>query len=464
MGLTPNDQLRALLAEARLNGAALARAVNQLAAENDTRLTYGRAAASQWLQGAQPRRPAPQLIAEVLSRRLHRPITAEAAGFKGGHHGADRPSPQCTDDPLQQIADLAPSPSQGDQEQRTLIYNTAALHAPAWDEITTSTRPQPCDEPTMHVGRAEVAAASAMAEVFTVSGALTGAGSVRPALSAYLNAPVTEWLRSSVGTRVRPALYSAAARLTYLCGCLCFEDELHGAAQRYFLVTLALAVEAGDPIAYAIGLRALSMQARRLGHPRQALRLAQSALSTPVQAPPQTRALLHSEVAVAHAATGDEAGSRHYLRTAKEHLQHDPQIRIAVGTYHQADHAQQQAIAHQLLGERQAAISALQYSIRHRTAAEHCAQTLALADLAELQLACGRLDQAIETWHKFLDNCITVRCGRVRTALDSMRSRLCAYATHPPVHALLGRAAHRPTTPYSGVSDGAVRGTWPGDR
>ncbi|TDD96819.1 hypothetical protein [Actinomadura rubrisoli] len=441
MPATPNDQLRALLAEARLNGAALARAVNQLADENGMSLAYGRAAVSQWLRGSHPRRPVPQLIAEVLSRRLDRTITPDAAGFGNGRIWTGGPLQYWTDDPLKQLAVLAPSASGSHLGLEKLVYSKAALRIPAWAEIAVTAVHDHGGEQKEHVGRAEVAAVAAMADMFAVSDALTGAGPVRPAASGYLATPVVDWLHASAGTRIRPSLYSTAARLTCLCGYLCFDDELHGAAQRYFHVALALAAEAGDPTTYAIGLRVLSMQARRLGHHQEALNLAHAALQTPAPAPPQTQALLHSEAAVAHAATGDRAGAQHHLRTAEVRLECDSRPRIAVGTYHPADHAQQQATAHSLLGERPTAINDLKDSIRRRSAVERRARTIALADLAELQLACGRLDQAIETWHLFMDNCSTVQCGRVRTALRNMRSSLRSHDGYPPARVLLHRTA-----------------------
>ncbi|TDD80467.1 hypothetical protein [Actinomadura rubrisoli] len=454
MPLKSNDQLQALLIEARLSGAVLARAVNQLASENNMTTTYGRAAVSRWLRGIQPRHPAPSLVAEVLSRRLGRTVTPSAAGFGGGQGRAGDPFQQGMDDPLKQLTALAPGTSGSDQGLHNLVYNRAALQVPSWGEIAGTVVHHHRGEQKTPVGRAEVVAATAMTEAFAVSDALTGAGLVRPALSAYLAAPVAGWLRADIGTRIRFSLHSAAARLTYLCGHLCYEDELHGAAQRYFHAALALAAQAGDPTAYALGLRALSMQARHFGHRQQALDLAHAALETPAPAAPQTQALLHSEVAVAHAAAGDRAGTQYHLQSAQARLGCDCRIRIAVGTYyHHADHAQQQSNAHRLLGEQFAAINDLKDSIRRRSAVERRARTIALADLAELQLACGRLDQAIDTWYRFLNNYPTVQCGRVRTALRDMRSRLRTHANHAAARTLLRRAdltAGKTPTPASG--------------
>lgn len=52
---------------------------------------------------------------------------------------------------------------------------------------------------------------------------------------------------------------------------MCFDDEQHGLAQRYYRTALSLAVQAGDPVAYAITLRAMSVQARSLGHHQHAV-------------------------------------------------------------------------------------------------------------------------------------------------------------------------------------------------
>ena len=81
-----NDALRELLAAAGWNGQDLVRAVNAAGREIGAQLRYQRTSAAQWLAGVRPRPPAPELIAEVLSRRLGRPVTPAEAGAHGPGH------------------------------------------------------------------------------------------------------------------------------------------------------------------------------------------------------------------------------------------------------------------------------------------------------------------------------------------------------------------------------------------
>lgn len=80
-----NSQLRALLTEAKWTGEALAQAVNALGVEVGLSLRYRRAAVSHWLSGMRPRPPVPDLVAEALSRRLNRSVTANATGLVTTH-------------------------------------------------------------------------------------------------------------------------------------------------------------------------------------------------------------------------------------------------------------------------------------------------------------------------------------------------------------------------------------------
>ena len=82
-----NRALRGLLAEAGWGGADLVRAVNAAGREVGAELRYQRSSAAQWLAGVQPRPPAPDLIVEVLGRRLGRLIVPAEAGLRGSGRG-----------------------------------------------------------------------------------------------------------------------------------------------------------------------------------------------------------------------------------------------------------------------------------------------------------------------------------------------------------------------------------------
>ncbi|MGH3813336.1 MAG: hypothetical protein ACRDUV_12910 [Pseudonocardiaceae bacterium] len=67
-----NTVLRALLDEAEMSNAGLARAVVNAAAREGRHLATSTTSVRRMLDGAQPRWPVPRLVAAVLSRRLQR--------------------------------------------------------------------------------------------------------------------------------------------------------------------------------------------------------------------------------------------------------------------------------------------------------------------------------------------------------------------------------------------------------
>jgi hypothetical protein len=436
---TPNDRLRALLCEAAWSGGRLARAVNDVGTENKVPLHYGRVSVAQWLSGVRPRHPAPELVAEALSRRLNRSITPAMAGF-GTSDPLGCRTGEREDDVVAQLTE-ADRPEHGRRDVlRDCVYSVAALSVPGWAEaIAGPAIRHPATEP-VRAGRAEVEAAITMARLFSDADAASGGGQVRPALSAYLATTVAPWLKASTGARVRPALFSVAARLTYLYAFTCFDDELHGTAQRYYRIGLRLAAEAGDPTMYAITLRAMSVQAHQLGHHRHALNLAEAAAATGGRAAPLTAAFLSGQLAVAFAGTGDRRAALASLRTAERHLE-AADSPAAIGAYHHGSLAHQRAAALAGMGDRAGALAALRDSIRHRPPSERRSRTITLARLAELQLRHGHLEQAADTWHHFLDDYPAIDCGRARTALTNLRTCLRPHAGHIAAEALLHRAS-----------------------
>ncbi|MEV0386857.1 hypothetical protein [Nonomuraea sp. NPDC050643] len=112
-----------------------------------------------------------------------------------------------------------------------------------------------------------------------------------------------------------------------------------------------------------------------------------------------------------------------------------------IGVYDHAALASEEAEVRYLLGDIPGAISALHTSLRHRPTTERRSRAILLARLAELQLRAGRLDQAITTWHHFLDEFPALSCGRAITALKTMRACLRPYARSPAAASVLHHAA-----------------------
>jgi tetratricopeptide (TPR) repeat protein len=304
------------------------------------------------------------------------------------------------------------------------------------------------------VDRRTIDTAAEMLRLFTYAEAATGAGHLRPALSLYLADNIAPSLHASAAG-IRAELLRVSAWLTHLCGLMCYDDELHGFAQRYLRLAMWLSAEAGTTGPQALVLRAMSGQALALGYCGHALSLAERAVAVADPAlPPPARASLLAQLAMARAGTGDRRGAMTAIDTAQTQLGRNPaeageaDAHYALGTYHDSALAHQRGIMLALLGERSSAITELQYSIRHRPSLERRSRAITLTRLASLQLRQGHIEQAVETWHHFLDDYPTINSGRARTALVSLPTQFRPHKRVPAAGALLTRAIALQRLPY----------------
>ncbi|MFD8493098.1 hypothetical protein [Amycolatopsis sp. NPDC059657] len=438
---SPNDRLRALLAEAGWTGGDLARGVNTIAAETGLRVKYRRASSAQWLAGGQPREPVPRLVTEALSRTLGRPITPSDAGFHRARTPGG-PDHEKENTVVSQLAGLGRAATRRDLLRYT-VYSLGLLTVPDLPEMAAPVEAvRQARRYPLRLGTTEIEAAAAALRLFSESERALGASLVRDSLAEYLAGTIAPWLRANTATaELRQRLLSVAAELTYLFGFLCFDDELHGAAQRYYRTALRLSAEAEDPGVYAIALRSMSVQAHALGHHGQAARLAQSAVETAAsKVPAPTKAFLLGQLAVTSAGVGDHRRAAAELGSAERQLDIMPNESASVGAYHYASLAHQRSAVLASAGDSDGAIAALRESIRHRSAAEPRARAITQAGLAEFQLDRGRVEEAADAWNSFLDTYPSVHSGRVRTAMVTLRARMRPHQKSPAVRALLHRA------------------------
>lgn len=416
--MAPNVVLRRLLAETGWTEARLAKEVNAAGAETGLTLRYDRSAVSHWLSGRRPWGPVPALLAETLSRALGRTVTVADIGL-GSQTSADAPS----------------------------VYSLASLAVPDWAEAVVGPSragagPGVRPEPPSRLTAGQVAAVEEMAAIFHDTDAAFGGGKARTALAGYLTHHVAPLLRLSARPALRTRMFTVATELTYLSAFMCFDDERHALAQRYYLAALDLAAENGDAAAYAIGQRALSVQAHSLGHHRDAFGLAESAARTGRRLfPAERQAFFAGQVAVAAAGNEDRRGALSALRAAERVLSRAASASFPMGSYHHAALQHQRAVACALLGDRSEVVAALSESVRHRPPGERRSRAIITARLAEHQLAAGHLEEAVATWHSFLDDYPQLRSGRATTALRGMRSRLRPYAGNAAVGRLLAHAS-----------------------
>lgn len=444
MGRT-NEALRELLVEARWTGDALARQVNVLAQEIGLSTRLDRRSVSHWLAGRRPRAPLPDLIAEALARRLGQPVTAASAGLSTPAVAPADPKA----DPLDMLVLLCKLTESGQETGQGGVYSladVAGVHAwPADDLFQPPFREArgPRLEPE------HVVAAQQMAQVFKGADSVFGGGYARAALARYLAYDIAPRLCAPARRETRRRMLSVATELAYLCGFMCFDDEQNALAQRYYIAALKLSIENEDPLAYAVTLRAMSVQARALGHVREALYLAEAAVASVRDCGSEVsdlrRAAFYGPLAVAAAAQGDREAALAALSCAERLVGGAAAAEVGeprqLGRYHAASHAYQEAAVRALFGDRSGAIRNLSESVRRRSADERRSRAITLAGLAELHLDQGHLDESIAACHAFIDDYPQLRSSRAQTALNHLTARLRAHAGHHSARQLLVRAA-----------------------
>ncbi|MDQ8705261.1 hypothetical protein RCO28_22580 [Streptomyces sp. LHD-70] len=440
----PNSRLRALLAEAAWSNEQCARAVNAVGAEIGLVLRYDRTSVAHWLSGTQPRPPVPHLVAETFSRRLGRVMTPVAVGFArsaAGAEPADRAGPRAA--PGSAVRALGSLTGRdADPVERTALAGEPyrALGAPPhWSEAGDTGRKGAGRRELARVGGAEVDLLRGAVRHFAAAMDVHGGGHARPALAHYLADTATTWLHAPGDERTHRQLGTQSAYLVFILARMHSDMGCHGIAQRYLHLALDLAHEVQDGAAWAITLRAMAAQALHLEHRRTARQYAQAAVDAlPAHVGDAVRAFALAQLAVTQAALGDRDAALAVLGRAEDHGRRagvgDP-----FGDYPSGALSFQKAEVHRELGDLRAAARALHRSTRERPAHDRRGLALTLARRTELLLRSGRIGEACEVGHQFLEAGGGLRSHSVVTAVRTMRGNLEPLARHPSVRALLER-------------------------
>ncbi|WP_051055081.1 MULTISPECIES: hypothetical protein [Kitasatospora] len=412
--------MRRLIGETGLSGGQFAGEVNKVAFENGFRLHYQRASVSQWCSGTVPRRPVREFIAEALSRRLGRPVSASDAGLEAG---PATPGQDPVTDVLRLLGDEAP-------------YRPTGPGRPA---AGTDGARRPWPRPGGKVGKAELALCVELTAHLSRSDHLSGSRDALATLTGFTTTVALPWLSCPSSPATRRRLLVACAHLAALGGFLYVDQGRHGQAQRWYALAMRLAEEGADPPTKAMVLRSLSVQAYRLGHFGHALGLAREAgrVADPAQA--RLRASVEGQLALALAANGEPLAARLSLREAERALERSSGPVPPLGGYHAASLAFQRAEVRQRLGDTGGALRDLELAVRLRPREELRSQALVLARAGELNLAVGRLDAACASWSRFLDLRRGLGSHRVEEAHRIMRAALAPHRNHGFAHQLLTR-------------------------
>ncbi|MEU9121575.1 hypothetical protein AB0C96_17240 [Streptomyces sp. NPDC048506] len=442
----PNRVLAALLAEADWSAGDLARAVNALGTTHGLRLRYDRTSVAHWLQGSRPRRPVVELVAQALGRRIGRRLSPADAGFTDPEESGDAVAAVLrSDDPVRRLTTLCRADA--DPTRRARLARSVISAPPpvlsGWEAQPPSVLRTP--DSGRPASAADAARLETMAACSALMGEKYGGAHGRSALALSLSEDVVPLLSAPATPAVRRSLRTGAAHLTLLLAAKTSEVGHAALAQHYYNVALGLARAAEDRDCYAITLRCLSVQALRLGDPRQALALGEAALDVAGSAaPPAVRAFLHAGRAVVRAGAGQDRPSARDLLAAEQHHSRATGPEGPFTSYPEAALRYQRAHVLARLGDHDGAAAELRHSLAGRPSSHHRARALLHAQLAHALLAGNEVEAAVDHCFHALRHYQQLATGSVHGALPRLVQRLAPFERNPRVREFRDRLRATP--------------------
>ncbi|WP_427919753.1 hypothetical protein [Streptomyces sp. cg40] len=329
----PNELLGSWFVRSGWSKGELARQVNRRARQlGANHISTDTSRVRRWLDGENPREPIPRILSELFSERFGCVVSVEDLGLRAARQapsvsGVDLPwtAPQTvallsefsrSDLMLARRGFLGTSlalsagPSLIEPMQRWLVPGPSAL--PPEPEPAGSSR---------HVGRLsrpELELLESTTAMFRKWDAQCGGGLRRKAVVGQLH-EVTDLLQEPQPDATNRKLFKVAAELAELAGWMSYDVGLQPTAQKYFVLALHAAKEAGDKPLGSYVLSSMSRQMIHLGRPDDALELIHLAqYGSRDCASPRTQSMLYAMEARAYANMGQPGKCKRAVRMAED--------------------------------------------------------------------------------------------------------------------------------------------------
>ncbi|MGH3804422.1 MAG: hypothetical protein ACRDTD_30645, partial [Pseudonocardiaceae bacterium] len=265
-----NSALRALMDEAGVSNAALARAVVAVGAEQGAHVGTSTTSVRRMLEGCQPRWPVPRLVATVLSRQLRQEVGVTDCGFADRapvledlHDGL-----HCSgtlDGTLRTVVEL----SGQDMRRRKFLlgsaFSAAAFSEPALFALTVPPAQSTARAGGRRVGLADVEILTEQVTHLRRLDFRYGSGRLREQVVSLLHHEADQLLHGTYSAKTGKALLTAVAQATKLAGTAAGDVGRAALAQRYYIQGLDLAMAAGDRLYAALVLNEMSRMMVQLG-------------------------------------------------------------------------------------------------------------------------------------------------------------------------------------------------------
>ncbi|MEV5933655.1 hypothetical protein ACIQCD_13810 [Streptomyces sp. NPDC093250] len=332
----PNGLLASWFVRSGWSKGELARQVNRRARQlGANHISTDTSRVRRWLDGENPREPIPRILSELFSERFGVVVSVEDLGLR-----TTRPAPSATGVDLPwtgpQTVALISEFSRSDLmlARRGFLGSSLALSAgPSLIEpmqrwlVPSPPAPQPRTEPDTvlssarargRLSRPELDLLETTTVMFRQWDAQCGGGLRRKAVVGQLH-EVTDLLQEPQPEATARRLFKVAAELAQLAGWMSYDVGLQPTAQKYFVLALHAAKEAGDRPLGSYVLSSMSRQMIHLGRPEDALELIHLAqYGSRDCASPRTQSMLYAMEARAYANMGQPGRCKRAVRMAED--------------------------------------------------------------------------------------------------------------------------------------------------
>ncbi|MFE5403978.1 hypothetical protein ACFQ9Z_22050 [Streptomyces sp. NPDC056580] len=330
----PNELLDSWFVRSGWSKGELARQVNRRARQlGANHISTDTSRVRRWLDGENPREPIPRILSELFSERFGCVVSIEDLGLRAVRQspsasGVDLPwtGPQAvallsefsrSDLMLARRGflgtslALAAGPSLVEPLQRWLVPAPSSPLQPEPETALDSRRPGRLSKPELEL-------LESTTRMFRQWDAQCGGGLRRKAVVGQLH-EVTDLLQEPQPEATGRKLFKVAAELAELAGWMSYDVGLQPTAQKYFVLALHAAKEAGDKPLGSYILSNMSRQMIHLGRPDDALELIHLAqYGSRDCAGPRTQAMLYAMEARAYANMGQPGKCKRAVRMAED--------------------------------------------------------------------------------------------------------------------------------------------------
>ncbi|MES5817320.1 hypothetical protein [Streptomyces sp. RG80] len=327
----PNELLTSWFVRSGWSKGELARQVNRRARQlGANHISTDTSRVRRWLDGENPREPIPRILSELFSERFGCVVSVEDLGLRAARQspsvsGVDLPwtGPQTvallsefsrSDLMLARRGFLGTSlalsagPSLIEPMQRWLVPSPSAPHH----------EPESAHRRGGRLSKPELDLLESTTVMFRQWDAQCGGGLRRKAVVGQLH-EVTDLLQEPQPEATTRKLFKVAAELAELAGWMSYDVGLQPTAQKYFVLALHAAKEAGDKPLGSYVLSSMSRQMIHLGRPDDALELIHLAqYGSRDCASPRTQSMLYAMEARAYANMGQPGKCKRAVRMAED--------------------------------------------------------------------------------------------------------------------------------------------------